>query len=231
MNWDNHLVIKPKWNGEIINKEKKLELAKKVAAMVKEGQVIGFGSGSTSFLAIGEIAKRMEDENLHITAIPTSKEVEMLCNYLSIPTTNLLEQKPDWNFDGADEVDEKKNLIKGRGAAMFQEKLVMSCSKERYILIDESKRVKVLGEKFAVPIEIYSNSMNFVKQELLKLGAKEVTLRLAKMKDGPVITENGNVILDTKFDIIEEDLEKKIKEITGVIESGLFIGYDVTVIS
>ena len=73
--------------------------------------------------------------------------------------------------------------------------------------------------------------MNFVKQELLKLGAKEVTLRLAKMKDGPVITENGNVILDTKFDIIEEDLEKKIKEITGVIESGLFIGYDVTVIS
>lgn len=231
MNWDNHLVIKPKWNGEIINKEKKLELAKKVAAMVKEGQVIGFGSGSTSFLAIGEIAKRMEDENLHITAIPTSKEVEMLCHYLSIPTTNLLEQKPDWNFDGADEVDEKKNLIKGRGAAMFQEKLVMSCSKERYILIDESKRVKVLGEKFAVPIEIYSNSMNFVKQELLKLGAKEVTLRLAKMKDGPVITENGNVILDTKFDIIEEDLEKKIKEITGVIESGLFIGYDVTVIS
>ena len=107
MNWDNHLVIKPKWNGEIINKEKKLELAKKVAAMVKEGQVIGFGSGSTSFLAFGEIAKRMEDENLHITAIPTSKEVEMLCHYLSIPTTNLLEQKPDWNFDGADEVDEK----------------------------------------------------------------------------------------------------------------------------
>lgn len=82
-----------------------------------------------------------------------------------------------------------------------------------------------------IPVEIYSNSMNLVKQELLKLGAKEVTLRLAKMKDGPVITENGNVILDTKFDIIEEDLEKKIKEITGVIESGLFIGYDVTVIS
>lgn len=78
MNWDNHLVIKPKWNGEIINKEKKLELAKKVAAMVKEGQVIGFGSGSTSFLAIGEIAKRMEDENLHITAIPTSKGHEII---------------------------------------------------------------------------------------------------------------------------------------------------------
>ena len=113
---------------------------------------------------------------------------------------------------------------------MFNEKLNIATSNKTYILIDESKIVEKLGEKFPVPVECSPKAINFVKEQLYKLGATNVELRLALKKDGPVITENGNFILDTKFKGINEDLESKIKSITGVIESGLFIGYNFEII-
>ena len=113
---------------------------------------------------------------------------------------------------------------------MFQEKLNIINSPKTYILVDESKFVSKLGEKCFVPVECFPNSINYVKEELLKVGAKNITLRKAISKDGPVITENGNFILDVKFENINEDLEKKIKLITEVIETGLFIGYNVEII-
>ena len=193
-------------------------------------KLFGFGSGSTSYLAVLAIAEKIKKENIKITAIPTSTEIRMLCGKLNIPTATLIEKKPDWCFDGADEVDNNKWLIKGRGGAMFKEKLNMVNSPITYILIDNSKKVNSLGKKHKIPVEIYPDSISYVTDEIIKLGAEEITLRQAKHKDGPVITENGNLILDVKFKNIEEDLEKNIKSISGVIESGLFINYNVKII-
>lgn len=230
MNWNKQMMENLEWNSEIANREEKENKAKIIANKVKEGELIGFGSGSTSFLTVCEIAKRLKREKINITAIPTSYEIKMLCASFNIPTATILEKKPDWSFDGADEVNENNWMIKGRGAAMFQEKLNILNSKKTFILVDKSKFVTKLGEKCLVPIECYPNATYYVKEEMYKLGANNVILRKAKYKDGPVITENGNFILDTKFSNISEDLEKKIKQITGVIETGLFIGYNVEIL-
>lgn len=230
MNWDRELLQKPMWKEEISNREEKENIARKIAQRVQNGDVIGFGSGSTSYLTAIEIAKKVQTENLNITAIPTSYEIKMLCIYLGLPTATLEEKKPDWCFDGADEVDHDNWLIKGRGAAMFNEKLNIKSSQKAYILVDESKFVNKLGTNFPIPVECAPKALNFVKEELYKVGANAVELRLALKKDGPVITESGNLILDAKFNNIDETLERRLKNITGVIETGLFIGYNVEIV-
>ena len=128
------------------------------------------------------------------------------------------------------EVDPQRNLIKGRGGAMFKEKLLIRSSRKTFIIIDPSKRVNQLGNKFPIPVEVFPDSLTYVEHELQRLGASEIVLRPAHGKDGPVFTENGNFILDTRFNYIDSSLEEQLKTITGVIESGLFIGYDVEVI-
>lgn len=213
------------WSSDISNIEEKIKIGKQIAQKVNNGDVIGFGSGSTSFIAVKEIAERIKKENIEITAIPTSYEIKLLCNSLGIKVASLMEKKPDWSFDGADEIDENNWLIKGRGAAMFKEKLNILNSKKVYILADKSKFVKRLGEKFKIPVECYPETVNYVTEELHKLGSTECILRTGKGKDGPIITENNNFIVDAKFDQIDANLEDKIKQITGVVESGLFIGY------
>lgn len=229
MDWNKDLLSKIDFEN-INNKEEKQRIASIIANKVKDGDVIGFGSGSTSYLAIYAIADKMKNEHIKITAIPTSHEVELLCHSLDIQTTNLLDKKPDWSFDGADEVNNSLWMIKGRGGAMFKEKLNIANSKVTYILVDNTKFVEKLGSKYTVPVECYINSINYVKEQLQLLGAEDVFLRKAISKDGPVITENGNVILEAKFKEINKELEKNIKLITGVIESGLFIGYNIEII-
>lgn len=219
MNWEKEILQDVKWNEDITNKEQKQKLALKIAEKVNDGDVIGFGSGSTSFLAACAIAEKVKEENIKITAIPTSYEIKMLCSYFNIPTCTLQEKKPDWCFDGADEIDNNNWMIKGRGAAMFKEKLNILNASKVYILVDESKFVDKLCTKHLVPVECYPEAVNYVKEQLLKLGATKVILRLATKKDGPVITESGNYILDTKFENIDENLEVNIKEVPGVIES------------
>lgn len=231
MNWNENIVQKLEWNGEISNLEEKQKVAEKVAKIAKDGDIIGVGSGSTSFLAIQAIAKRIKEENINIKAIPTSKEITMICNYLKIPVITLLEAKPDWCFDGADEVTPEKWLVKGRGAAMFKEKLVISNAGKAYILVDNSKFVSKPCEKFPIPIEVFPDSLFSVKERLIELGATSLELRLAKKKDGPVITENGNLIIDAKFENVDENFETKLKSIVGVIETGLFIGYNVEILN
>lgn len=230
MEWNKEFLQKPMWDNEIYNREQKEKIAKEIAKIANDGDVIGFGSGSTSYLAAIEIENRIQNEGIKITAIPTSYEIKMLCTYLNIPTATLEEKRPDWCFDGADEVDSNNWLIKGRGAAMFNEKLNIAASTKNYILVDDSKIVNRLGEKFPIPVECNPKAINLVKEELFKLGANEIELRKAVKKDGPVITENGNLILDVRFNEIKEDLERNIKNITGVIESGLFIGYNVQIV-
>lgn len=230
MKWSNDIANTIEWFGEISNRDQKEQAAAKIAERVKDGDVIGVGSGSTSFLALQAIGRRANEEGLIITAVPTSAEVALTCAVLGIPTTTLLQKRPDWAFDGADEVDTHGNLIKGRGGAMFAEKLVLKSAQERFILVDYSKMVKFLGEKFPVPVEVFPAAIHLVETELVSLGAHEIKMRPAKGKDGPVITEAGNFILDVRFKKIEADFERAVKAIPGVIESGLFIGYNVKVV-
>jgi ribose 5-phosphate isomerase A len=231
MNWQSDIIKNLAWSDTIINLEAKQRVADKIAEKVKDGDVLGVGSGSTSYLALVAIAKKVKEEKLNVKAIVTSVELGMVCSNLGVETTTLFEHRPDWYFDGADEVDPDKSLIKGRGGAMFKEKLMMSSSPVSYILVDESKLVKKLGTNFPVPIEVFPAALLYVEAELKKLGAETLILRPAKGKDGPVITENGNLVLDARFNDIDKHMEKKIKAITGVIESGLFIGFNVEVLT
>ena len=154
--------------------------------------------------------------------MPTSSYMFELCKEYGIETAELHYKSIDWSFDGADEVDGNNNMIKGMGAAMFKEKLNILNSKKTYILIDNSKFVNFLGENHPIPVEVFPTSEEYVSEKLRELGAVDIAFRGS--------TENENSILDVRFDKIDESLEKKIKAITGVIESGLFIGYDVEVI-
>ena len=218
------------WKNNITNKEEKKKIAERIAKRVKDGDVIGFGSGSTSYLAIEEIAKKIKKENLKIKAIPTSSIIENLCKNLNIETTTLQENKPDWCFDGADEVDEKNNLIKGMGAALYREKLNIKNSEENYILVDSTKFVKRLGEKHPVPVECDEDKKDNVIENLKKLGATKLEIKKSNLEDRPLITDNGKIIIDAWFDKIELDLEEKISNIDGVLESGLFIGYNIIIV-
>jgi len=230
MNWQSNLIKNLPWSDTIINKEGKQKVADKIAEKVKDGDVLGVGSGSTVYMALLAIAKRIKEEKLNIKAIPTSIEIGMVCTKLGIPLNSIFESRPDWLFDGADEVDPNHNLIKGRGGAMFKEKLLISTSPLNYIIIDDTKLVDKLGTNFPVPIEVFPLALLHVEKELEKLEVESILLRPAKGKDGPVITENGNVILDVHFTEITDMLELKIKSITGVIESGLFINYSVEIL-
>lgn len=230
MKWGANIISNLLWSDNIINKEGKEKVAKEIAAKLKDGEVIGVGSGSTVYMAMLAIAERIKNDNLHIQVIPSSYEISMTCIQLGIPQTTLLEKKPDWTFDGADEVDPYKNLIKGRGGAMFKEKLLIRNSTKVFIIVDESKFVDRLGMKFPIPIEVFPSSLTYVEKEVKALGSTDIQLRMAKGKDGPIISENGNFIIDARFNLIDNELERQIKSITGVIESGLFIGYNVEII-
>jgi len=234
MTWKNIHTNHTNWFPSISNLEHKTKVAKKVADKLKDGDVIGVGSGSTSYLALCELSKRSKKESISFVAIPTSKEIELVCHQLSVPITTLSSHMPDWGFDGADEVDGNLSLIKGRGGALFREKLVMSASPLTYILADSSKQVQVLGANFPVPIEVFPESLFFVESELSRLfkgRLLDLSIRKASGKDGPIITEHGNFLLDAKFSYLSDDDEHSIKKIPGVIESGLFMGYAVELIS
>lgn len=230
MNRERTIIDSLEWGKDISNIEEKEKIAVKIASMVKDGDIIGVGSGSTAYLALQKIAERIRTEQLHIRAIPTSLEIKMTCARLGIPQTSMFEYKPDWTFDGADEIDTNHNMIKGRGGAMFKEKLLISSSPRTYIIADSSKIVTKLGSHFPVPVEIFPEALTHVAQALESFSPEEMKLRMAKGKDGPVITENSNLILDVWFDNIPDNLENAIKSITGVIESGLFMHYETVLI-
>lgn len=130
MDWKNHLIKHLQWSDSIINREAKEHVAREIAATAKDGDVIGAGSGSTVYLTLFELSRRIREEYLHIEVIPASQEISMTCIQLGIPQTTLWNKRPNWTFDGADEVDPQQNLIKGRGGAMFKEKLLIRSSRK-----------------------------------------------------------------------------------------------------
>ncbi|MCB0827501.1 MAG: ribose 5-phosphate isomerase A [Solirubrobacterales bacterium] len=216
----------------ISNLEAKRGVADRLAASAESGQTIGAGSGSTAYLAVRAIAARVAAGELErVTLVPTSLEIEMTIAGLDLPVGDLFADRPDWLFDGADEVDPAGSLIKGRGGAMFREKLLFKATDDRRVLVDASKAVEKLGSKFPVPVEVVPRALPVVVPELESLGAVELQIRTGSGKDGPVLTELGNVIVDCRFDEIAGGLEVAIKSTTGVVESGLFQGYEPTLVS
>jgi ribose 5-phosphate isomerase A len=113
---------------------------------------------------------------------------------------------------------------------MFKEQLLISSSPVNYIIVDDSKIVDKIGTNFPIPIEVFPQALLHVEAELKKLAANSIVIRPAKGKDGPIISENNNLVLDCSFDEVPNSLERDIKAITGVIESGLFIGYDLKIL-
>lgn len=220
------VIFEPFASSKISNYEAKFRAAEEVAARAESGQVIGAGSGSTAFLAVRAIATRVRHGELHdIRLIPTSIESELTITGLGLAQADLAEVAPDWLFDGADEVDPDGNLIKGRGGALFREKLLFDACQLRRVLIDPSKRVDQLGVNFPVPVEVVPRAAAVATARLKSLGAEETEIRTGSGKDGPILTEQGNLLLDCRFEEIGDGLEEEIKTITGVLDSGLFQGY------
>ncbi len=205
-----------------------MELKKKVgyaaAEYVKDGDVVGLGTGSTTHYFIKRLGKRVMEEDIEILGIPTSYQSFLLAKSSGIFITTLEENDIDIAVDGADEVDSNLNLIKGGGAAHTLEKIVDSAADKFVVIVDGSKIVQNLG-KFPVPLEVIPEARRTVNKQVKEYGGIP-NLRMAKMKDGPVITDNGNFIIDVKFEIIEkpEYLEKELNSIPGVVENGIFAG-------
>ena len=162
-----------------LSKEKaKILAAKEAVKYIDDGQIIGMGSGSTIAHAVSFLRDRIQNENMKIKAIPTSAQAFFLLKDNKIPITTLNEYPVvDLAIDGADEVDPKLNLIKGGGAALTQEKIVDSSAKKLIIIVDESKLVNVLGEKFALPVEVIPCALTKVSNFLREL-TTEVQVRM-----------------------------------------------------
>lgn len=197
----------------------------RAADMIEDGMVVGLGTGSTVYFTIERLSERVR-EGLTITVIPTSFQTALRAREAKIPLTTL-DDNPviDVAVDGADEVDPKLRLIKGRGAAHLREKCVAAAAKHFVVVVDEQKVVKKLGAA-AVPVEVLPFAIMPVQRELRGLGGVPV-IREAVRKDGPVITDNGNFIVDCSFADIRnpEKLEAALASIPGVVESGLFCGF------
>ena len=208
-----------------IEKEKK-NAALEAVKHVKDGFMVGLGSGSTAAYAIEEIGNRIKHEALRVLGVPTSYQALLLAVKQRIQITTLEEHPTlDLTIDGADQIDEELNLIKGMGGALAREKIVALASKKLVIVADESKKVKVLGENnHPVPIEVMPLATPIVMRKIREIGGKPI-LREGTKKVGPVITDNGNVIIDVDFGLIHnpEKLERELKMLSGVVETGLFV--------
>jgi ribose 5-phosphate isomerase A len=211
-----------------IDRGKRLKeiVALEAAKMVRDGTVVGLGTGSTAALAIAELGRRVREEGLEIVGIPTSYGSAMIARENGIVIRSLDDvSKIDIAIDGADEVDPKKNLIKGGGGAHTREKVVDGQADLFVVIADDSKLVEYLGEKFPVPVEVLPFAVQPVMKKLKEIGSNPV-LRMGVKKDGPVITDQGNMIIDVRFSQIKEPkaLELELNGIPGVVENGLFVG-------
>lgn len=205
----------------------KQAVGKAAADRVQSGMVVGLGTGSTTAYAIQYIGERLQAGDLKdIKGIPTSFQAIVLAKQYGIPLTTLDEvDKIDLAIDGADEVDPNKNLIKGGGAAHTREKIVDALAEYFIVVVDSTKIVDRLGSTFLLPVEVLPLAMTPVMRAITQLGGKP-ELRMGVKKAGPVITDQGNFVIDVKFDRIDDPaaLEKELNNIPGVLENGLFVG-------
>ena len=194
---------------------------------VKSDMILGLGSGSTAALMIKSLADEISSGKLkNIRGVATSFQSEVLAHNLDIQLIDLASVSHiDLAIDGADEVDPRFQLIKGGGACHVREKLVASKANKLLIVVDETKLVQNLNHSFPLPVEVLPNSWKQVEEVITEMNGSS-TLRMANKKAGPVVTDQGNLILDVLFsDGIKnpKDLEMSINNIPGVLENGLFV--------
>src|SRR5271165_6384684 len=205
------------------NEEAKEAAGRAAAELVRDGDVVGLGTGSTAYFAVLALGERVKS-GLKIIGIPTSLQTEDLARAVGIPLTTLDEHPEiDIDIDGADEIDPELRLIKGGGGALLREKVVASASKKLVVVADSGKVVPVLG-KFPLPVEIISFARAVVEKKIAALGGAP---KLRARPDGsPYLTDNGNPILDCSFGKIADAaaLARELSFMPGVVEHGLFIG-------
>ena len=205
------------------NEKEKQAAGRAAAKLVRDGDVVGLGTGSTAYFAVVALGERVK-AGLKIVGIPTSVKTGDLARQLGIPLTTLDETPQiDITLDGADEVDPRLNLIKGGGGALLREKVIATATKNMVVVVDSSKVVPVLG-KFPLPIEVISFARTVVENKIVSLGASP---KLRTKTDGsPYLTDNGNQILDCSFGQIADPavLALILSDTPGIVEHGLFIG-------
>jgi ribose 5-phosphate isomerase A len=212
---------------KLIEQGKKSAAEKAVEENVKNGMILGIGSGSTVVYAVKKIAALNSKKDLNLKCIPTSFQSYQLIVENGLELVSL-DQYPkiDLDIDGADEIDRDLNLIKGGGGCLVQEKIVASNAKILIIIADFRKDSQFLGEKWkeGVPIEVIPIAYVPIMNKIQDLGGKP-KLRMAQAKAGPLVTDNGNFIIDADFGIIKEPkkLNEKLRFIPGVVDTGLFI--------
>ena len=198
--------------------------AEAACAHVRDDTVVGLGTGSTADFAVRHLGERVR-QGLRIRGVPTSIKTETLAREVGIPLVDLNEvTEIDVTIDGADEVDPKLDLIKGLGGALLREKIVASLTRRQVIVVDPSKMVQKLGTRSPLPVEVLPFGYKVVERRLVAQGFHP-TLRA---KDGkPVVTDNGNLVLDCRFADGSADaraLEAKLNTTPGVVDNGLFLG-------
>jgi len=205
----------------------KMNAAKSAIEVIPKRGAMGLGSGSTVAIFAKELGQRIASGEVEVAVVPSSYQAYQLAIDYNIPLTNL-DINPELllTVDGADEIDKKLNLTKGGGGALFREKIVASASKKLIIIADESKLVNHLGTKSQIPVEVFPFSLGMVQRKIKQMGV-ESTVRQATKKMGPVVTDNGNFILDLKFPkpiLTPSQVATDLKLIPGVIETGIFAG-------
>jgi len=197
------------------------------ANLAQSGMGIGLGTGSTVFFALERLAERQKNEGLKFFGVSTSFSTTLLCRKMGIELKDCGSVSHlDFAIDGADEIDPNLNLIKGRGAAHLLEKIVASLADRFVIVADSEKKVKNLGEKFPVPLEILPIALGLVEAAIRNLGGVFEIRMAGACKDGPTISDSGNIIADAKFGLIKEPaaLCKELDSIPGLVGHGLFAG-------
>ena len=205
----------------------KKAVAEAAVKEVTSEMIVGLGSGSTSAIMIKTLANKIKVGELkNIRGVPTSFQSEVLALELGIPLIDLASvSKIDLAIDGADEVNPSYQLIKGGGACHVREKLVASKANRLLIVVDQTKLVQNLNEVFPLPVEVLPSAWKQVKDVIEEMDAK-CKLRMAEKKAGPVVTDEGNLILDVLFNggvSNPKEIEQQINNVPGVLENGLFV--------
>jgi ribose 5-phosphate isomerase A len=208
------------------NQDDKKAAGESAAAIVDDGMIVGLGTGSTAAWVIRRLGARVREEGLKILGVPTSYQSEALAIESGIKLTTL-SQNPilDIAIDGADQVDAALFAIKGGGAAHTREKVVSCSAKKFVIVVDGKKYASRLSQP--VPIEVLPFAFRLVERRLKEMGGSPA-LRQASMKDGPVITDNGNLVIDVDFGIIADPglLSSRLDSLPGIVEHGIFDNVD-----
>ena len=205
----------------------KQQAAIEAVRLIPDGAVVGLGTGSTAYYAIVELGRRIREEGASYTGVPTSYSAEALARQCGVPLTYLRNvARVDIAVDGADEIDPQLDLIKGAGGALTLEKMVDSYADCFVVIADESKLVDRLGHSASVPLEVLPSAMYTVEQGIIRLGGTP-RLRVGPGgpgHDGPIITEHENLLVDVRFEGIEDpwEMERSLNAIPGVVENGVF---------